>query len=75
MRNYWHPALGGGICLYEDEWYRNWEFDYEPPEKEIVMEEPENIKDIATKETDLPPQPQPPPLSDQELSQQQRSQR
>ena len=37
---YWHPALGEGICLYEDKWYRNWELNYEPPEEEIVPDEP-----------------------------------
>ena len=25
---YWHSVLGGGICQYSNEWYRNWEFDY-----------------------------------------------
>ena len=37
---YWHSVLGGGICQYADEWYRNWEFDYKPPENEVVPEEP-----------------------------------
>ena len=41
---YWHPVLGGGIYQHEDEWYRNWEFDYEPLEEEIVPEEPEDIE-------------------------------
>ena len=41
---YWHPVLGGGIYQHEDEWYRNWEFDYEPPEEEIVPQEPEDIE-------------------------------
>ena len=41
---YWHPVLGEGIYQHEDEWYRNWEFDYEPPEEEIVPEEPEDIE-------------------------------
>ena len=36
---YWHSVLGGGICQYADEWYRNWEFDYKPPENEVVSEE------------------------------------
>ena len=36
---YWHSVLGGGICQYADEWYRNWEFDYKPPENEVVPEE------------------------------------
>lgn len=22
---YWHSPLGGGICQFEDNWYRNWE--------------------------------------------------
>ena len=77
---YWHPALGGGICLCDDEWYRNWEFDYEPPhgeivpddyepaQGEIVPEEPENVGD---KEQDLPPQP---PSHLQPQPQQQKSQ-
>ena len=43
-RYYWHPVLGGGIYQHEGEWYRNWEFDYEPPEEEIVQEEPEDIE-------------------------------
>ena len=42
---YWHSVLGGGIYQHEDKWYRNWEFDYKPPEKEIVPEEPENIEE------------------------------
>ena len=37
---YWHSVLGGGICQYADEWYRNWEYDYKPPENEVVPEEP-----------------------------------
>ena len=41
---YWHSVLGGGIYLYKDEWYRNWEFDYKPPVKEIVQDEPENVE-------------------------------
>ena len=41
---YWHPVLGGGIYQHKDEWYRNWEFDYEPPEEEIIPEEPEDIE-------------------------------
>ena len=32
------------IYQHEDEWYRNWEFDYESPEEEIVPEEPEDIE-------------------------------
>ena len=42
---YWHSVLGGGIYLYEDEWYRNWEFDYKPPEEEIVQDEPDYGED------------------------------
>ena len=38
---YWHRVLGGGICQYSNEWYRNWEFDYQPPDEEVVPEEPE----------------------------------
>ena len=38
---YWHSVLGGGICQYSNEWYRNWEFDYQPPDEEVVPEEPE----------------------------------
>ena len=38
---YWHPALGGGIYIHEVENYRNWEYDYEPPESERVLDEPE----------------------------------
>ena len=40
---YWHPVLGG-IYQHENKWYMNWEFDYEPPEEEIIPEEPENIE-------------------------------
>ena len=36
---YWYTVLGGGICQYDDKWYRNWEFYYNPPEKEVVQEE------------------------------------
>ena len=36
---YWHSVLGGGIYQYEDEWYRHWDFDYKPPENEIILEE------------------------------------
>ena len=36
---YWHTVLGGGICHYSGEWYRNWEFDYKPPDEEVVLEE------------------------------------
>ena len=35
---YWTSLLGGGICQFDDKWYRNWEFDYEPPEEEICKE-------------------------------------
>ena len=42
---YWHKVPGGGICQFNDEWYRNWEFDYEPPADEVVedtqLENPE----------------------------------
>ena len=41
---YWHSVLGGGIYQHEDKWYRNWEFDYKPSEKEIFQEEPKNIE-------------------------------
>ena len=41
---YWHSVLAGGIYQHEDEWYRNWKFDYKPPEKEIVQEELENFE-------------------------------
>ena len=41
---YWHSLLGGGICQFDDEWYRNWEFNYEPPDEEIVREESEDIQ-------------------------------
>ena len=44
MGYYWHSLLGGGICQLDDKWYRNWEFDYEPPDKEIVHEESEDIQ-------------------------------
>ena len=37
---YWHSVLGEGICQYVDEWHRNWEFDYIPPENEVIPEEP-----------------------------------
>ena len=50
---YWHSVLGGGIYLYEDEWYRNREFDYEPPEEEIVQDEPE---DIEGEDPEIPPE-------------------
>ena len=35
----------GGRNLPLQQWYRNWEFDYEPPQDEIVQEEPENVDD------------------------------
>ena len=41
---YWHSVLGGGIYQHEDKWYRHWEFNYKPPEKEIVQEEPKTLK-------------------------------
>ena len=41
---YWHSVLGGGIGQYKDEWYQNWNFDYKPPEKEIVPEKPGDIE-------------------------------
>ena len=46
---YWHSILGGRICQHEDEWYRNWEFDYKPPEEELVQEEPGDIQQEAPK--------------------------
>ena len=69
---YHHPALGGGICLYNDEWYRNWEFDCEPPDKEVVPVEPEEVEEEQPK---LPLQ-QPPqqPLQQSPSQQQQESQ-
>ena len=46
---YWHSVLGGRICQYADEWYRNWEFDYKPPENEVVPEEPGEISQEVPK--------------------------
>ena len=45
---YWHTVLGGGICLYDDKRYRNWEFDYKPPEKEVIQEEIPKIPQEST---------------------------
>ena len=41
---YWHKLMGGGICQFEENWYRNWEFDYEPPAEEVIGEESEDIQ-------------------------------
>ena len=41
--------MGGGICQHTDEWYRNWEFDYKPPDEEVVQEEPGDIQQEAPK--------------------------
>ena len=56
---YWHPALGGGIYVHEGETYRNWEFDYEPPEEERVPDQPKNTKGRSQAQM---PQPSPQPL-------------
>ena len=53
---YWHSVLGGGIYQYEDEWYRNWDFDYKPSEKEIVPEEPGDIEQEDPKIPQDPPE-------------------
>ena len=53
---YWHSVLGGGICQYADEWYRNWEFDYKPPEKEVVPEEPDEASWEVLKVPQVPPE-------------------
>ena len=55
---YWHTVLGGGICQYADEWYRNCEYNYKPPEKEVVPEEPEETSQ------EVPEVPQDPPDDD-----------
>ena len=52
---YWHSVLGGGICQYADEWYRNLGYDYKPPESEVVPEEPEETSQ------EMPEVPQDPP--------------
>ena len=44
MGYYWHSLLGGGIYQHDDKWYRNCEFNYKPPEKEIAREEPGDIQ-------------------------------
>ena len=51
---YWHSLLGGGIYQFDDKWYRNWEFDYEPPGEEVVCEEAE---DIQQEDPEIPPTP------------------
>ena len=51
--------LGGGIYIHEDETYRNWEYDYEPPENERVPNQTENTGDSSQGQ---PPQPPPQPL-------------
>ena len=56
---YWHSVLGGGICQYSNEWYRNWEFDYKPPDEEVVPEEPEE---------EIPDVPQDPPEEEEEIA-------
>ena len=53
---YWHSVLGGGIYQYEDKWYRNWEFNYKPPEKVIVQEEPGDIQQEDPKVPQDPPE-------------------
>ena len=58
---YWHSVLGGGICQYADEWYRNWEYDYKPPENEVVPEEPEE---------EIPEVPQDPPEEEEVITKQ-----
>ena len=55
---YWHTVLGGGICHYSGEWYRNWEFDYKPPDEEVVPEELEE---------EVPKIPQDPPEGEEEI--------
>ena len=55
---YWHSVLGGGICQYADEWYRNWEYDYKPSENEVVPEEPKG---------EIPEIPQDPPEEEEEV--------
>ena len=58
---YWHSVLGGGICQYSNEWYRNWEYDYKPPDEEVVLEEPEEeIPDVS----------QDPPEEEEEIAKQ-----
>ena len=47
--------MGGGICQYADEWYRNWEFDYKPPENEVVPGE------LGEASQEVPKVPQDPP--------------
>ena len=56
-------SWGGGICQYADEWYRNWEYDYKPPEKEVVPEEPEETSQ------EVPEVPQDPPDDDRTAEQ------
>ena len=56
---YWHSVLGGGICQYADKWYRNWEYDYKPPENEVVPEEPEK---------EVPEIPQDPPEEEEVIT-------
>ena len=51
---YWHKLLGGGICQFDDNWYRNWEFDYEPPADEIIDEE---FEDIQPEDLEIPQAP------------------
>ena len=48
--------MGGGICQYADEWYRNWEFDYKPLEKEVVPEEPGEDSQKVPKVPQGPPE-------------------
>ena len=55
---YWHSVLGGGICQYADEWYRNCEYDYKPPENEVVLQEPREASQ------EMPEVPQDPPDDD-----------
>ena len=70
---YWYPALGGGIYIHEGEPYRNWEYDYEPPDDERVPNQPENTGDNSQDQPPQPPPqlPQPPPQPSQRKPQKQ----
>ena len=78
---YWHSILGGGICQHADEWYRNWEFDYKPPDKEVVPKElEEEIPDVPQDpleeeedielEEEIPDVPQDPPEEEENIAKQ-----
>ena len=56
MGYYWHKLLGGGICQFEENWYRNWDFDYEPPAGEVIDEESE---DVQLEDPEIPQAPTP----------------